>query len=51
MRAKLFEWHAVRSETVDAEGGSTLDVELTAQRWRELRDQEGLAAGVIRQKV
>jgi len=51
LRAKLFDWHAVRSETVDAEGVSTLEVELTAQRWQELRGKEGLPAGCIRQKV
>jgi GTPase len=51
LRAKLFGWHAVRSETVDAEGNSTLEVELTAQRWQELRSMEGLPAGAIRQKV
>ncbi len=51
LRAKLFGWHAVRSEKVDAEGNSTLEVELTAQRWQELRSKEGLPAGSIRQKV
>jgi GTP-binding protein HflX len=51
LRAKLFGWHAVRRETVDAEGNSTLEVELTAQRWQELRSKEGLPAGSIRQKV
>jgi GTPase len=51
LRAKLFDWHAVRRETVDAEGNSTLEVELTAQRWHELRSKEGLPAGCIRQKV
>jgi GTP-binding protein HflX len=44
VRAKLFEWHAVRGETADPDGGWTLAVELPAQRWRQLRDQEGLAA-------
>ena len=42
VRAKLFDWHAVRSETPDESGGWTLDVELTAQRWQELRRKEGL---------
>jgi GTP-binding protein HflX len=51
LRAKLFRWHAVRNETVDSQGVSTLEVELTAQRWRELRSREGLPAGSIRQKV
>ncbi len=44
VRAKLFEWHAVRGETADPDGGWTMAVELPAQRWRQLRDQEGLAA-------
>ena len=51
LRAKLFGWHAVLNETVDSDGVSTLEVELTAQRWRELRSTEGLPAGSIRQKV
>jgi GTP-binding protein HflX len=42
LRAKLFDWHAVRRETPDENGGWTLDVELTAQRWQELRHKEGL---------
>jgi hypothetical protein len=50
VRAKLFGWHAVRSETIDADGVSTLEVDLTAQRWQELRN-EGLPASSIRQKV
>jgi GTP-binding protein HflX len=51
LRAKLFEWHAVRGETAGDDGGWTLDVELTAQRWRQLRNSEGLSADSIRQKV
>jgi GTP-binding protein HflX len=51
LRAKLFDWHAVRSETVDAQGVSTLEVELTARRWQELRLSLGLAADSIREKV
>jgi GTPase len=50
VRAKLFDWHAVRSETVDAHGVSTLEVELTARRWQELRSSLGLAADSIREK-
>ena len=50
VRAKLFEWHAVRRETIDADGVSTLEVDLTAHRWQELRNQ-GLPADCIRQKV
>jgi GTP-binding protein HflX len=36
IRAKLFDWHAVRREQVDAAGGWDIEVELTARRWREL---------------
>jgi GTP-binding protein HflX len=50
VRAKLFDWHAVRSETVDAHGVSTLEVELTARRWQELRSSFGLEADSIREK-
>jgi GTP-binding protein HflX len=50
LRAKLFDWHAVRSETVDAQGVSTLEVELTARRWQELRSSLGVAADSIREK-
>ena len=51
LRARLFDWHAVRGETVEEDGGSTLAVELPAQRWRQLRDEEGLSADSIRTKV
>jgi len=51
LRARLFDWHAVRSETVEDDGGSTLAVDLPAQRWRQLREEEGLSADSIRQKV
>jgi GTP-binding protein HflX len=51
VRAKLFDWHAVRSETVDAHGVSTLEVELTARRWQELRSSLGVEADSIREKV
>ena len=54
LRAKLFDWHAVRGETIDADGVSTLDVELTAQRWQELQHEPRLPAAAretIRQKV
>ena len=44
VRAKLFDWHAVRSETVNADGSYTLEVDLTAQRWQELRQQGRLAS-------
>ena len=51
LRAKLFEWHAVRGETGAPDGGWDLAVELPAQRWLELRDQEGLTADGLRRKV
>jgi GTP-binding protein HflX len=50
-RAKLFGWRAVRSEAPDDVGGWTLDVELTAKRWRELCATEGLAEDSVRQEV
>ena len=51
LRARLFDWRVVRAETVEDDGGYTLDVDLPAQRWRQLRDEEGLSADSIRQKV
>ena len=51
VRAKLFDWRAVRGETLDAAGGWTLDVELTARRWRELCAQEGLSEDIVQQEV
>ena len=51
VRAKLFEWRAVRSELPEENGGWTIDVELTAQRWQELKRREGLPDTSIRQKV
>jgi GTP-binding protein HflX len=51
LRARLFDWHAVRSEKAEEDGGYTLAVDLPAQRWQRLRDEEGLSADSIRQKV
>jgi GTP-binding protein HflX len=51
LRARLFDWHAVRGETAEADGGYTMAVDLPAQRWRQLRDEEGLPADSIRKKV
>ena len=51
LRARLFDWHAVRGETVDEDGGYTLAVDLPARQWRQLREEEGLSADSIRQKV
>jgi hypothetical protein len=41
----------VRSEAVDEDGVYTLEVELTAPRWRELRESEGVSADRLRQKA
>lgn len=49
IRAKLFDWHAIRHEEPDDEGGWTIDVELTARRWQELCRFEGLSKDKIRQ--
>ena len=51
VRARLFDWRVVRAETVEEDGGYTLAVDLPAQRWQQLRDEEGLSADSIRQKV
>jgi hypothetical protein len=51
LRAKLFAWRAVRRETVDAAGVSTLEVELTAERWQQLRATESLSVEGIRRTV
>ena len=51
VRAKLFDWQAVRAEEPDPAGGWTLDVELTAQRWRELCKREGLSGADVSRKV
>jgi GTP-binding protein HflX len=51
IRAKLFDWEAVRSEQVDSCGCWTLEVELSARRWRELREMEGLSRDSISQKA
>src|SRR5690606_36525646 len=40
LRAKLFDWRALRRERAEPTGGWTIDVELTAQRWRELYRNE-----------
>jgi GTP-binding protein HflX len=51
IRAQLFNWDAVKSETVDAHGRFTLEVELSARRWRELSEKEGLTRDCISQKA
>lgn len=49
IRAQLFAWRAVRREEVDAAGRWTMEVELSARRWRELRQLEGLSGETIHQ--
>jgi len=51
IRAKLFSWHAVRREQERPAGGWTIDVELSARRWRELSQLEGLSGDSMRQKA
>jgi GTP-binding protein HflX len=51
IRAQLFDWDAVKSEQIDALGRSTLEVELSARRWRELSEKEGLSRDCISRKV
>ncbi len=51
IRAKLFEWHAVRDEVFDGTGACTLQVDLTARRWRELCRREGLSEESVLQEV
>ena len=51
IRAKLFDWQAIRHEEPDESGGWTIDVELTTRRWRELCQLEGLSKDSVRQKV
>jgi len=51
IRAKLFSWHAVRREQERPAGGWTIDVELSARRWRELSQLEGLNSDSMRQKA
>lgn len=50
IRAKLFDWRAVRAERPDPAGGWTIDVALPARRWRELRESEGLSDSSVRRK-
>jgi GTP-binding protein HflX len=51
IRAKLFGWNAVKSEQVDSDGRFTLEVELSARRWRELSEKEGLSRDSISRKA
>lgn len=43
LRAKLFDLRAVKAEQGNSSGGWTLEVALTAKRWKELCIQEGLS--------
>lgn len=51
IRAKLFEWRAVRGESYDGTGECTLDVVLSAQRWHELCRREGLSEDNVLQEA
>jgi GTP-binding protein HflX len=51
LRARLFDWRAVRSETAEQDGGYTLAVDLPAHRWRQLREEEDLSVDSIRQEA
>ena len=51
IRAKLFDWRAVRAEEPDSSGGWTLTVELTAQRWDELCSRENLSGADVSRKA
>jgi GTP-binding protein HflX len=51
IRAQLFDWDAVRSEHVDSDGSLTLEIELSARRWRELSEKEGLSRDCISQEA
>jgi GTP-binding protein HflX len=51
IRAQLFDWDAVKSEQVDSLGRFTLEVELSARRWRELSEKEGLSRDCISRKA
>ncbi|MGD8339733.1 MAG: GTPase HflX [Gammaproteobacteria bacterium] len=51
IRAQLFDWHAVKSEKIDSCGRFNLEVELSARRWRELSEKEGISRDCISQKA
>jgi GTP-binding protein HflX len=51
IRAKLFNWDAVKSEEIDSCGRFNLEVELSARRWRELSEKEGISRDCISQKA
>ena len=51
VRAKLFDWRAVRAEELDPSGGWTLTVELTAGRWNALCRDENLSSAEVSRKA
>ncbi len=51
LRARLFDLRAVRGERVHELGGWFLDVELTANRWKELCIQEGLSDDSFQREI
>jgi GTP-binding protein HflX len=51
IRAQLFDWDAVKSEQVDSRGRFSLEIELSARRWRELSEKEGLSRDCISRKA
>lgn len=51
LRARLFDLRAVRRECARESGGWILDVELTTNRWNELRIQEGLSDDSFQREV
>ncbi len=51
LRARLFDLRAVRRECACESGGWVLDVELTTNRWDELRKQEELLGNNFQQEV
>ena len=51
LRARLFDLRAVRGERVHELGGWFLDVELTANRWKELCIEEGLSDDSFQREI
>ena len=51
LRARLFDLRAVRGERVHELGGWSLDIELTANRWKELCIQEGLSDDSLQREI
>ena len=51
LRSRLFDLRAVRAERAHDSGGWTMDVELTTNRWQELRMQEGLSDDKFQRKI